>query len=163
MWLHLLRRFLVAALFSLGLLLLAGLISYTGAQWRWAKYSSNPITILDNVINQADTYVIDTALNRVTELEWGYTPEYKISNTLDSIRIRIPVYVQWLVFVTLVMAAMLIIYNGFLLVASPLSSTEIVTVKKRMMYIIAGIAMVSGFYFILRITLSILLNLASTT
>jgi hypothetical protein len=145
------------------ILLLNGLVSYAGAQGRWQKYSSNPETILDQVINKANTHKVDTALNKVNDLEGWYETQFQIANTLDSIRLRIPVYIQWLVFLALVSWAMLIMYNGFLLVTSPLSSTEIGTVQKRITYIAAGVALVSWFYYILRITLSILLNLVSTT
>jgi hypothetical protein len=152
-----------AIIIGLGILLLNGLVSYAWAQWWGNKYSSNPEKILDQVINKADTHKVDTALNRVNDLEWGYETQFQIANTLDSIRLRLPVYIQWLVFLALVSGAMLIMYNGFLLVTSPLSSIELWTIQKRIIYISAGVALVSWFYYIMRITLSILLNLVSTT
>lgn len=109
-------------------------------------------------MDKADTHIIDTPLNDVTN-NGSYGMEYKIANTLDDIRNNVPVYVQWLVFVALVVGALLIIYNGFLLATAPLSDTDIATVKKRIVYISLGIAVVSGFYFIIKVALSVLLQI----
>jgi hypothetical protein len=88
-----------------------------------------------------------------------YGPEYTISWTLESVRQQMSPYVQWMAFIGLASAVLLIIYNGLLLVTTPLSPDQATTVKKRMWYISAGIVLITGFYFILKILLSIFVDI----
>jgi hypothetical protein len=46
-------------------------------------------------------------------------------------------YVQWIAFIGLAAAVIMIIYNGVLLVTTPLSPDQVANVKKRMIYIAA--------------------------
>gem|GEM_PF-5506733 len=59
-----------------------------------------------------------------------------MSNTLDSVRVRIAVYLQRLSFLAMVLATILIIYNGLRLVLSPMQPEEAANIKKRLIYII---------------------------
>ncbi len=125
----------------------------------WSKnYSKDPEVILDQVMDKADTHIIETPLNKVQN-NGVYGLQYKIANTLDDIRNNVPVYVQWLVFLALVVGALLIIYNGLLLATAPLSDTDIAKVQKRITYIAIWVAVVSAFYFIIKVTLSVLLKI----
>jgi hypothetical protein len=78
--------------------------------------------ILDSVASQANTdYSIqETALNSATDQMGGYQKQYKISNTLDYLRTNIAPYLQRMVYIGLVVAVILIIYNGFLMVTNGL-------------------------------------------
>lgn len=145
------KRFITASC----MLVLFGVVSAAG---RSKNYSKDPKVILDQVMDKADTHIIETPLNQVYN-NGVYGLEYKIANTLDEIRNNVPVYVQRLVFVALVIGALLIIYNGFLLTMSPLSEVDAAKVQKRIVYIAIGVAVVSAFYFIIKISLSVLLKI----
>lgn len=75
--------------------------------------------ILENVASDAnDEYEIqETMLNTVQD-KGRYASAYKISNTLDYIRNNIAPYLQWAVYIGLVVATILIIYNGLLMVTN---------------------------------------------
>jgi hypothetical protein len=74
---------------------------------------------------------------------------------LESVRQNISFYLQWVAYLALAGAVTLIIYNGLMLVLSPMSPDEAGKVKTRIIYIATGIVLVTGFYFVLKIILAI--------
>lgn len=126
------------------------------------KYAED---LLDRIVGEEkdDTWIIQTDLDRVDQAEWVFAPEYKISNTLDSSRTKLGSYLEWAVFIWLSAAVALIVYNWLLLVLSPLAEDQMAQVKKRLMYIIAGTLWMTWFYFVMKILLSILAEVISTS
>lgn len=124
---------------------------------RWDKGSS-PIEILDRVAweSNAEYRIQETALDNVTDDQWAYATEYKIANTLDSIRIKIAPYLQWIFYIGLSAATLLIVYNGFLLVTWAVSGEDYKKVIGRIKNIAIGILVLTGFALIVRIFLAIL-------
>ncbi len=129
---------------------------------RWDKGSS-PSEILDSIAGQANSeYKIqDTALDQVSNDQWAYASKYKIANTLDSIRIKIAPYLQWIFYIWLGMAVILIIYNGILLVTGAVSGEDIKKVQWRIKNIAIGVAILTGFAIIVRVFISILSSVLS--
>lgn len=124
---------------------------------RWDKGTS-PSQILDSVAWQANVeYKIqDTALDKVSNTQWAYASQYQIANTLDSIRINIAPYLQWMFYIGLWAATALIVYNGILLMSGAVSGEDYKKVLWRIKNIAIGIAVLTWFALIVRIFISIL-------
>lgn len=131
---------------------------------RWL-YGDTPIEVLDNVAGEAnqDYEIQETALNDASDTQWGYTSQYKIANTLDYLRNNIAPYLQWAVYIGLVVAVMLIIYNGFLMVTNALHKEgDMAKVKKRLINITIGVLLLTGFYAIIKIVVGLINSVFGT-
>jgi len=124
-----------------------------------STYGSDPIQILDNVVSEAnDDYKIQqTALDGATDKQWAYSSQYKIANTLDRFRNNINPYLQWAVYIWLSVAVILLIYNGFLMVTNAVHKEgETAKIKKNIINIVIGVIILTGFYFIIKLTVSVI-------
>ncbi len=124
----------------------------------WECYGSDakPMNILDDLIENDDSEIIETRLDLVDRDEWQFaTPELKLSDTLDSVRQNISIYLQWMVFIWLVFAVILIIYNWLMLMLSPLSPDQAWKVKTRLTSLVIWVVLVTWFFFILKILISV--------
>ncbi|MEI7562737.1 MAG: hypothetical protein WCJ39_03315 [bacterium] len=66
-------------------------------------------------------------------------------------------YIQWAVYIGLSLAGILLIYNGFLMVTHSIhGSGDISKLKKNIMYIMIGVILLTGFYFIIRLVASLM-------
>lgn len=126
-------------------------------QGRW-DYGSTPMQILDKVVNNAnDQYNIqDTPLEAVNEWGWQFNPEYKIANTLDSIRYNIAKYIQWIVFIGMALAVIGIIITGLLMVTKAVSDSEMAEIKNRVKGIVIGVLILGWFVAIIRLVVSLI-------
>lgn len=141
----------VAALFSLS----------HAASW-WTP-ESDPFQVLESVKDTAnekpDSRIQDTALDEIED-RWWYARQYKIANTLDYLRESIYPYLQWIVYIWLVAAVILIIYNWFLMVTNGIHNQwDMAKVKKNLMNIVIWVILLTWFYFIIRLMLAILTSL----
>ena len=142
-------------------LLLAGFSSmFTFAQndSRW-KYGANPIQILDTVVSDAnDDYKIQqTALDGATDKQGAYASQYKIANTLDWLRNNINTYLQWMVYIGLSLAVILLIYNGLLMVTNAIHKEwETAKIKKNIINIAIGVIILTWFYFIVKLAVALI-------
>ena len=115
---------------------------------------ATPQEILDDIVDHEKSDIVKTKLDGVQNTGIFWT-QYKISGTLESIRQNLEPYLQWIAFLALAWAVALIVYNGLMLVISPLSPDEAAKVKTRMIYIATGVLLATWFYFVLKITLAI--------
>lgn len=113
-----------------------------------------PDEILDDIVDHGKSDIVKTKLDSVTNMQ-EFNPENKVSGTLESVRENISFYLQRVVYIALSGAVLLIIYNGLRLVVSPVSAEEASAIKTRMIYIALWILLVTWFYFVLKILLSI--------
>ena len=123
------------------------------------KYGADPIQILDTVVSNANTdYKIQqTALDSATATQWSYASSYKIANTLDWLRNNINAYLQWAVYIGLSVAVILLIYNGFLMVTNAIHKEwETAKVKKNIINLVIGVIVLTGFYFIVKLAVSLI-------
>jgi len=136
----------------------------TNADGSRGKYGADPIQILDNVVQNAnDTpgyQVQQTALDTATASQWAYASQYKIANTLDWFRNNINPYLQWAVYIWLSAAVILLIYNGFLMVTNAAHGEgEVAKIKKNIMNIVIWVIILTGFYFIVKLAVSLINSL----
>ena len=132
--------------------------SFAQSETRW-DYGDDPIKILDNVVSEAnEEYKIQqTSLDSATDKQWAYASQYKIANTLDRFRNNINPYLQWAVYLGLSVAVILLIYNGFLMVTNAAHKEgDMSKVKKNIINIIIGVIILTGFYFIIKLTVSVI-------
>ncbi len=118
---------------------------------------TKPINVVKYIRNGGKD-IIKTDLDEVDSLG-NYEASFKISNTLDYVREHMAAYLQWMAGIGLIASVILLIYNGIVLMTSPLSSDQTATVKKRIKYILIGALAITWFYFVLRVLLSIILQL----
>lgn len=155
LWKHLLRR---GGVFLLWCWLVFVWVSY--AQSRWST-DTDPKDVLDHVVGKAWDNVISTTLDRVDHDQWWFDRPYRLANTLDSVRVNSSIYLQWLAFAVLVSGAVLIIYNALRLVLTPMQPDEAANVKTRLVYIIAWLLLWTWFYYLIKILLSVLIQVTS--
>ena len=104
-----------------------------------------------------DYKIQQTALDSATDKQGSYQSQYKIANTLDWLKNNIAPYLQWMVYIGLAAATILLIYNGLLMVTNSLHGTgDITKLKKNISYIIIGVIILTGFYFIIRLVVALL-------
>lgn len=127
--------------------------------WWWCFSDSNdPLVILKEIVDNDDADIIETKLDAVMNTS-AYGDSFTISWTLESIRQQVSPYIQRIAFIGLAAAVVLIIYNGVLLVTTPLSPDQVANVKKRMIYIASWVALITWFYFIMKILLAIFVDI----
>lgn len=134
-------------------------ISYAASWW---TPESDPFQVLEAVKDKAneDYKIQETALDQITDETWPYSRQYKIANTLDYIRQNIYPYLQRVVYIWLVAAVILIIYNGFLMVTNWVHNQwDMTKIKKNLVNIVIWVILLTGFYFILRLMVAIITSI----
>lgn len=134
-------------------------IAQNNSRWSWG---SSPNDILDNIADKANNQydLQDSPLERVNERQWWYPIQYRIANTLDSIRVNLAIYIQWIVFLWLAMATIWLIYIWFLMVTNGVANEwTIEKIKPRIIGIVVGVLLVTWFYAILRLFTAIVTTL----
>lgn len=126
--------------------------------WKCYDSQSKPMDVLNDLVQNEDQ--IGTELDAVERSQWWFGVAYlKSSDTFDSVRQNIDVYLQWIAFLGLTFAVIFVIYNGLRLMFTPMSPEQAGIVKKRIIYISLGVVLITGFYFILKIFLSIFIDI----
>jgi hypothetical protein len=126
--------------------------------------TDTPLSMVDKLAWKVNVDGIqDTALNDSNRLKWSYATEYRITNTLDDIRIQITPYIQWIMYIGLSLAVIAVIYNGFMMVTKVVwwdGDTD--KVKKNLTNIAVGVVILTGFYAIIRLILGVIELIVST-
>ncbi len=76
---------------------------------------------------------------------------------MDRFRNNINPYLQWAVYIGLSVAVILLIYNGLLMVTNAVHKEgEIAKIKKNIINIVIGVVILTGFYFIIKLAVSLI-------
>ncbi len=118
-------------------------------------YWNTPEQTLDGVVNNAKTNIIESKFDNVVN-KGTFGEDRKISWTLDSVRDNISFYLNWILFFGLSWATILIVYNGFLLVLTPMAWDKLENTKTRLLHLIIWVVVMTWFYFVIKIVLSIM-------
>lgn len=141
-------------------------ISFGFAQvdtWWW--YGTTPTEVLDSVVGKANTEMQfqETALDGISNDQGAYQSEFQVANTLDWLRMNIAPYLQWLVYIGMSLAVILLIYNGFLMVTHSIHNEgDFTKVKKKIMYIAIGIIILTSFYAIIKLVVGLINSVFGT-
>lgn len=120
---------------------------------RW-QFGSSPLEILDNVTdraNPANDRIQDTALDNVTHSEWSYPFAYRLANTFDSIRRRSAPYLDWMFYIGLSVAVILLIWQWFQLVIGK----TFADIRKPITNIVVGVVVLTGVYLMIKLVTSV--------
>lgn len=123
----------------------------------WSLTGTAPSDIVDKIAKNANENfrIQQNALNTVnaTDSSIGQNGNFKITGTLDWLRMNIQPYLQWFVFIAYVIAVFLLILNGFKLVmgSSGMVDGKIETVKENIKNIVIGIVIMTSFVAIISI------------
>lgn len=143
--------------FLIGTILVTSCNASDSIEWFW----STPLEVLDAVVEKGNegNPIQDTKLNTISKEKWSFDSKNRISNTLDAIRQWVSPYLQRAMYIGLSIAVILIIINGRKLVMTPLEGDQFNAVKTSITNIVLWVLILTWFYFIIQITLSILENL----
>jgi hypothetical protein len=127
----------------------------------------NPVNILDHIKEKANEHPSDrvqnTKLDRVQSKRCkDISPDHRftITYTLCNIKENIKSYLQYIIYIWLTAATIILIRNGFQLVTAEDKWKQIWVFKKNIMYIVIWVVLLVAFYYILDIFVS-LVNLVA--
>ena len=119
----------------------------------------NPVRLLDAIYVDANGYkgdeVQNTQFDMVSYHWWCAPTQYTISNTLCSLKSLSKSYLQYLMYIWLTAATILIIRNWFMLVTSKDREKQFQTFKKNISYIVIWVILLVWFYYIIDFFVSI--------
>ena len=128
--------------------------------WQW-NLDQNPVNILDHINNKANEKqsdrVQDTKLNKVQSVCGEISPGngFTITKTLCNIKMNIASYLQYIIYIWLTAATIILIRNGFQLVTAEDKWKQMWVFKKNIMYIVIWVVLLVAFYYILDIFVSL--------
>lgn len=135
------------------------IFSFVWAVYKW-KWADNPMDTLSNMVSDANVgrYKIQkTALDGVSDKNWVYPSQYKVSNTLTYIKNNIDPYLQWAIYVWLAGATIALIYMWFLMVTNSVTGAgDLSKLKSRIFYVIIWVLLLTGFYALLKIIVAVI-------
>lgn len=146
----------------LSLLVFTTIFSFSYAQeWRWTNRWSTPIQVFETFVDKTNDEwrynVQDTALDWVTDLQWIYPRQYKISNTLDYIRQEIDPFLQRAAYIGLVASTAGLIICWFLMVTWWIGkSSWFEKVKWKIFNALIWVFLLSWFYLVIKLFISII-------
>ena len=152
----------------LSLSLFAG-ISMAATEW-WGKFWKSPKEVVDNIARLANdntaTKVQDTKLNKITnQLVGGGTSspwkEYQISNTLIWLATSenwVTPYLQWIIYIWLVSASILLIWNGLSLVYPSMlwKAPDPKAAKENIKWILILVMLLTWFYAVITLVVAVI-------
>jgi len=129
----------------------------------WWDRGSDPLTIFESIVDDAndDQYKIqETALDGISDQQWSYAKEFKITNTLDYVRKNLDPYLQRIVYAGMVLATIALIYIWFMLVTNSVHKQwERSKLKSSFMYVLVGVFLLSWFYFIIKLIVALIASI----
>ena len=139
-------------LFSSLFLLMAFILPVSQVEAR--DFEKGPIKILEDVITEKTRDILATPWNNATS-KWcrdiWVDSRFTFTRTLCYIKNNSWGYLQYIMFIWLTFATILIIRNGFKLVTSTDREKQFTTFKKNMIYIIIWIVLLTWFYYFIDI------------
>jgi hypothetical protein len=128
----------------------------------WNAGKNSPVDLLNafNDVTNAEHRIQETALDGVTSQSAGYSGniKFRITNTLEYLKNNIHPYIQWIVYLGLALATILLIYNGFLMVTNVVNGGqgELSKIKGNFINIGIGVIVLTGFYYLIDIITAII-------
>ena len=124
----------------------------------WHFDNDNPVKVLETVKKNANAYkseeVQKTQLDNTTSkycTDIGVDDRFTFTRTLCYIKNNVWSYLQYVMFIWLAAATILLIWNWFKLVTSSDRGKQMTTFKKNLIYIIIWVTLLLWFYYFLDI------------
>lgn len=124
--------------------------------------NQNPVKIVDDIKDKANKNKSDQVQNTDYDntssrscSEVSLDDRFTISRTLCNIKDHSKDYLQYIMYVWLTAATILLIWNGFKIVTSSDREKQVATFKKNLTYIIIWVVLLTGFYYIIDIFVSV--------
>lgn len=124
-------------------------INFTSSVDWWSSPEAN----LKNIESEARPWA-NTQYDNLSNAKWIYW-------TLDAIRYKTIPYLKWAVYIGLSLAVILIVYNWFLMVLSPVTDEWYQKIQKRLLYIFFWVIWLTWFSLLITLVLSLVENLTS--
>ena len=128
----------------------------------WKFDSDSPFGIVSQLKEEAnkEDAIQKTKLNGVTskfsECDWiAPDSRFTLTRTLCSIKANIKDYLQYVMYIWLTAATILLIRNGFKIVTSGDQGKEIEKFKKNLLYIVIWVFLLIWFYYVIDIFVSV--------
>ncbi len=121
------------------------------------NYNNSPEEIVATIVDKAneENKIQETKLDKINNR--GSFGTYQITNTLEWITKNVQPYIQWILYIGLVGATILLIWNGFRLVTnSATSGGDMKTVKENIKNIMIGVIIMTGFLVIIKLVMAIM-------
>lgn len=145
------------------------MLSLVSVQATWQSeptewhFNQNPVKVLDTVKGNANKYKSeevqntqwDSATSRYCRDIWT-DPRFTFTRTLCYLKNHSWNYLQYVMFIWLTAATILIIVTWFKLVTSSDREKEISTFKKNLLYITVWIVLLSWFYYLIDIFIGVI-------
>ncbi len=123
------------------------------------EFGQSPEEITATIADKAneDIKVQDTKFDKITNKQGAYGKNYQITNTLERIRKNVQPYLQWMLYIGLTGATILLIWNGFRLVTnSVMSWGDMKTVKGNIRTILIGIFIMTSFLLLIKLVMAVM-------
>lgn len=126
------------------------------------SFSLNPVQVLQTVKNNANRKksqeVQNTEYDNVTSRNPcdNIKSQFTISRTLCSIKQYSRDYIQYIMYIWLTAATIFLIWNGFKIVTSSDREKQISTFKTNLKYIVIWVLLLTSFYYIIDIFVSVI-------
>lgn len=120
---------------------------------------NSPEEIINTIADKSneDLKIQDTKFDKINNKQGGYGSDYQITNTLERIRKNIQPYLQWILYIGLAGATILLIWNGFRLVTnSAVNWGDIKTVKWNIQTLLLGVVIMTSFLVIIKLVMAIM-------
>lgn len=130
----------------------------------WNFDQSSPVSIVTDINNEANKKIsnevqntdLDGVTSRASWCDWiAPDSRFTLTRTLCSIKMNIKDYLQYVMYFGLILATVFLIRNGFKIVTSQDREKQIWTFKKNLIYIIVWVVLVTWFYYIIDIFVSV--------
>lgn len=134
--------------------------SYVWAQSKYFTEWKSPMDLVNQYhkeTNKTDK-IQETDLDSVTSnacLELGVDWRFTLSRTLCNIKASIGDYLQYILYIWLTAATIFLIRNGFQIVTSSDKEKQMSTFKKNLIYIIIWVVLLTWFYYVIDIFVSV--------
>lgn len=145
--------------FGFGLLMGTAVFAQTNNTPGRVGWWNSPEEIAATIADKAneDIRVQDTKFDKITNKQWAYGKNYQITNTLERIRKNIQPYLQWMLYIGLIGATILLIWNGFRLVTnSVISWGDMKTVKGNIQTILVGVLIMTSFLILIKLVMAVI-------
>lgn len=157
---------------NLGLWIIGISVSCTLYLWVYAqnisvpKFDTSPEEFLDRMAQSIDKWsdrITQSHLDTIHHNEWDFESRYQITNTLDALRKRLVPYIQRAVYLwfACTIIALVVLWLKLVIASMDWEDTMFEKTRSTMLTLVVWVVWLTGFYFIIKLLLSLIANFTS--